>query len=886
MDGTDHERQRVLDEEAGWRHWGPYLSERAWGTVREDYSEAGEAWSYFPHDHARSRAYRWSEDGLGGVCDVRQHLCFAFAFWNGRDPILKERIFGLTGNEGNHGEDAKEYWWYLDSTPTHSWMRWRYMYAHAAFPYDDLVQESARRGRAQPEYELLDTGVFAEDRYWEITADYAKAAPEDICVRLRVRNAGPEPASLDVLPTLWFRNTWSWGIDDPRSAKPHIRALPDGAMPNAAMPSGVEAVHRVLGQRALVGDGDPELLFCDNETNAARLWGAANRSPFPKDGINDHVVAGAATVNPGRSGTKAALRYHLTVQPGAVAEIRLRISESEAASLGEEHEAVMAARQGEADEFYRVLAPGAGAQAAAVMRQALGGMLWSKQLFHYDVERWLEGDPAGPTPPPARLTGRNSSWRHLNNFDVMSMPDKWEYPWFAAWDLAFHAVALAHVDPAFAKQQLILLCREWYMHPNGQLPAYEWAFGDVNPPVHAWAALRVFEIDGAGDYDFLERVLHKLLLNFNWWVNRKDAEGRNVFEGGFLGLDNIGLFDRSASLPVDGVLEQSDGTAWMAAYCLNLLEISLTLARHDHTYEDLATKFFEHFAYIASALNDQGLWDEEDGFYYDVVKFSAGGQQPLRARSGVGLVPLFAVTVLEAETAARLPDFADRAGWFAANKPQYADVIAHCHALGQEQTRLLSVVDPERFVRILGTVLDEKEFLSDHGLRALSARHRDHPYTVELGGRQFTVDYEPGESTSGLFGGNSNWRGPVWMPINYLVVEALGRYARWFGDELKVEMPAGSGRTATIPQVMQGLADRLIGLFLDDADGRRPVFGPYEKFQTDPAWHDLLLFHEYFHGDTGQGLGASHQTGWTGLVADLVIRRATEWKAGEQDPPG
>ena len=863
----DHERQRLLDLEAGWRHWGPYLSERAWGTVREDYSEHGTAWEYFPHDHARSRAFRWSEDGLGGICDMRQYLCLAFAFWNGRDPILKERIFGLTGNQGNHGEDAKEYWWYVDSTPTHSWMRWKYMYPHAAYPYAELLAENERRGRTDPEYELLDTGIFAEDRYWEITADYAKAGPEDICIRLTVRNAGPDEASLDVLPTLWFRNTWSWGIDDPRSAKPAIRA----------MAHGLEAQHRVLGRRVLVARGAPEALFCDNETNAGRLWSVAGGSPFPKDGINDHIIAGSATVNPEGTGTKAALRYHLTVAPGATAEVRLRLTESEAANLDDEFDAVMAARQAEADDFYQALAPNAPAPEAMVMRQALAGMLWAKQLFHYDVERWLDGDPAGPTPPAARLTGRNSGWRHLNNFDVISMPDPWEYPWYAAWDLAFHTVALAHVDPEFAKQQLILLCREWYMHPNGQLPAYEWAFGDVNPPVHAWAALRVFEIDGGTDFDFLERVLHKLLLNFNWWVNRKDADGRNVFEGGFLGLDNIGPFDRSAALPVDGVLEQSDGTAWMATFCLNLLEMTLTLAAHDSTYEDLATKFFEHFAYIASALNDQGLWDEEDGFYYDVLKFSAGGQQPLRVRSSVGLIPLYAVTVLEADTAARLPDFTARVSWFATNKPQYADVIAHCHVSGSQESRLLSVVDPERLVRVLATALDEQEFLSAHGLRALSRRHRDAPFSIDLGGRSFTVDYEPGESTSGLFGGNSNWRGPVWMPINYLVVEALGRFSRWFGADFTIEMPTGSGRMLSLAQVMDDLAGRLIGLFLDGADGRRPVFGPYDKLQNDPAWHDLLLFHEYFHGDTGQGLGASHQTGWTGLVADLVIRRSQGW---------
>ncbi|MGH8896431.1 MAG: MGH1-like glycoside hydrolase domain-containing protein, partial [Egibacteraceae bacterium] len=835
------------------------LGERAWGTVREDYSEHGQAWEYFPHDHARSRAYRWSEDGLGGVCDDAQTLCLAFAFWNGRDPILKERIFGLTGNEGNHGEDAKEYWAYLDSTPTHSWMRWRYLYPQVEFPYGDLVATNRQRGRGEPEYELVDTGVFDEDRYWEVTADYAKAAPDDLCIRLRVRNAGPDEATIDVLPTLWFRNTWSWGLDDRR---PSITAK-DGRL---------VAEHHALGRMALAGDGKPELLCCENESNKVRLWGIDGSTRYPKDGIADYVLYGAGRVNPDGTGTKAALRYRLSVPGGGSVEVRLRLAGDEV-DTGGSWERVLTARAVEADAFYAELIPaGATADEAAVCRQAFAGMLWSKQFFHCDVDRWLEGDPAGPPPPAGRKLGRNAGWRHLNNHDVISMPDKWEYPWYAAWDLAFHAVALAHVDPGFAKDQLVLMCREWYMHPNGQLPAYEWAFGDVNPPVHAWAALRVFEIDGCSDYEFLERVLHKLLLNFTWWVNRKDAEDSNVFEGGFLGLDNIGPIDRSAPLPVEARLEQSDGTAWMAMYCLNLFEIALVLAEHDHAYEDLATKFFEHFAYIAAAMG--GLWDEQDSFYYDVLRCAGGGRQPLRVRSLVGLLPLCATTALGQSTLTRCAEFAGHMRWFLANKPQYAKNIDRTHRLGEHEGRLLAVVDPELRLRpILAVMLDEAEFLSRHGLRSVAASHRERPFTIEFAGVTASVDYEPGESTTGLFGGNSNWRGPVWFPVNYLLVEALGRFARYYGDDFTVEHPTGSGRELTLAEVADDLAGRLIGIFLDDERGRRPVFGGYEKFQTDPAWHDLIPFHEYFHGDTGAGLGASHQTGWTGLVADLIMRR-------------
>jgi hypothetical protein len=859
------ERERLNEVPRGrapWRHWGPYLAERAWGTVREDYSATGEAWDSFPHDHARSRAYRWNEDGLAGICDDRQTLCLALAFWNGRDPILKERIFGLTGPQGNHGEDAKEYWWYLDSTPTHSWMRWRYMYAQAEFPYGQLVQHG--RGRTEPELELVDTGIFDDGRYWEITADYAKASEEEILLRVSVRNAGPETATIDVLPTLWFRNTWSWD----GSAKPAIR-LENGVL---------AATHEALGTRYLSASGSPDALFCENETNRERLWGTPSETPYPKDGIADFVVQGTNSVNPTQTGTKAAFRYRLEVAGGETAVLELRLGEG--AGLGADFAQVMDAREREADEFYAELTPaGASADEALVLRQALAGMLWSKQFFHYDVLDWLKGDPAGPPPPASRWGGRNREWTHLNNMDVISMPDTWEYPWYAAWDLAFHCVALAHVDPEFAKAQLILMLREWYMHPNGQLPAYEWAFGDVNPPVHAWAALRVFEIAGDQDYEFLERILHKLLLNFTWWVNRKDAEGNNVFEGGFLGLDNIGPFDRS-SLPVSGRLEQSDGTAWMALYCQNLLELALLLADYDRAYEDIATKFFEHFALIASALNEKGLWSEEDGFYYDVLQ-TEGGRVPLRARSIVGLLPLAAVSTLGPETMGRLPDFMTRFDWFTTHRPEAGHVVAHMASPDHPGWRLLSIVDGDRLRRLLGAMLDPEEFLSEHGLRALSRFHEANPLRVEVDGVSATLDYEPAESTSGLFGGNSNWRGPIWFPVNFLLVNSLRTYHRYLGDGFRVEFPTGSGRELSLAQVADEVAGRLTSIFLEREDGTRPVFGGYRLFQQDPAWHDLIPFHEYFHGETGAGLGASHQTGWTGLVADLIIRRGREAAALE-----
>ncbi len=860
----DAERQRLLDDPAGWRRWGPYLSERAWGTVREDYSADGEAWDFFPHDHARSRAYRWSEDGLAGICDIRQQLCLAMAFWNGKDAILKERIFGLTGNEGNHGEDAKEYWWYLDATPSHSYLRWRYHYPQEAFPYEELLEENRARTRNDPEYELIDTGVF-DRAYWEITVEYAKADVDDICARVTVRNVGSAPATLTVLPTLWFRNTWSWGLDNRR---PSIRDHGGDLV----------AEHHDLGTIVLAASGSPRSVFCENETNVARLFDEPGGPAHPKDGIGDHVVHGAPTVNPDRVGTKASFVYTLEVPPGESTEITLRLAPSPR-DVGSEAQAILTDRGREADDFYETLAPGgATPEEMMIERQAFAGMIWSKQYYHYDVDRWLDGDPAGPTPPASRLTGRNSGWRHLDNLDVISMPDPWEYPWYASWDLAFHAVTFAHIDPEFAKNQLLTICREWYMHPNGQLPAYEWSFGDVNPPVQAWAALRIFEIDGSSDTDFLERILHKLLLNFTWWVNRKDAVGNNLFEGGFLGLDNIGPIDRSAHFP-GGYIEQSDGTSWMAMYCLNMLQIALILAAERPVYEDIATKFFEHFAYIALAMGQ--LWDDHDGFYYDVFRSSSGDQVPIRARSVVGLISLFGTMTLDDATIARLPDFATRMEWFLTNKPEYADVLAHVRAAKGPSGHLFAVVSPERLRRILDVMLDEQEFLSPYGLRALSAIHRDQPLVIEIGGVTSTVDYEPAESTSALFGGNSNWRGPIWFPTNYLIIDALRRFAGFFGDEFTVEHPKGSGTNLTLTEVADDLTDRLVSIFRADSSGRRPVFGKYERFQTDPAWHDQIFFHEYFHGDTGAGLGASHQTGWTGLVADLIATRASRVTEGQ-----
>jgi len=860
------ERLRLQQADSGeqpWRAWGPYLAERAWGTVREDYSEHGTAWDYFPHDHARSRAYRWNDDGMAGICDERQTFCFALALWNGSDPILKERMFGLGGDGGNHGEDAKEYWWYQDSTPTHSWMTWRYHYPQAAFPYDELVRVNGHRSREEPEYELIDTGVFAEDRYWAVTVDYAKAEVDDMCIVVTVANRGPDEATLHVLPTLWFRNTWSWGATN--------RPVPV----IAGTPGRLHGLHRGLGSITLEGAGSPPALMCDNETNAQRLWGQPGATLFPKDGINDFVVAGAPTINPAGVGTKGALHYVVTLGPGETRSIRLRLARTDEppAPLDLDFSGILDRRRVEADEFFASVIPaGASAEEAAVARQGIAGLMWAKQFYHFDVKQWLAGDQASAPPPPGRRYGRNNAWWHMNSFDVISMPDPWEYPWYAAWDLAFHCVSIARVDPGFAKSQLLLLLREWYMHPNGQIPAYEWAFGDVNPPVHAWAALQVFEIDGGRDHDFLARIMHKLLLNFTWWVNRKDVGGNNVFEGGFLGLDNVGPFDRSAALPVAGVLEQSDGTGWMAMYALNLLDMSIRLALHDRAYEDMATKFFEHFAYIAEAAYRQGLWDDEDCFFYDVLRLPDGHRMPLKARSIVGLLPLAATTRLSAGTLSRLPELGARLRWMLANQSEYGDVISarRLSADGRQQ-RLLSMVGQDQLLRILARMLDPEEFLSAYGLRTLSRSHLEKPFTVSLGGSDFTVGYEPAESTSGLFGGNSNWRGPVWMPVNYLLIEALREFAGFYGPDLMAEYPTGSGVKVSLTEIADDLSRRLISLFTPDASGRRPIYGANETLQTHPDWKDLIAFPEYFHGDNGAGLGAWHQTGWTALVVDLIL---------------
>lgn len=857
-----------------WKRWGPYLSERAWGTVREDYSQYGTAWDAFPHDHARSKAYRWGEDGLAGICDRHQAICFALALWNGRDPILKERLFGLTGNEGNHGEDVKEYYFYLDSTPTHSYMKYLYKYPQAEFPYGRLVDENRRRGRDAPEYELLDTGVFNEDRYFDIVVEYAKASAEDILIRISAVNRGPDRAQLHLLPTLWFRNTWSWNHDAPRPSLRRAKNLEGKA-------AAIEVNHPYYGLRWLYCEDLPALLFTDNDTNSQRLYEADNDTPYVKDGINEYIVHGAKeAVNPKPVGTKAAAHYPLTLGPGETATVRLRFTDTEVLLTGEEplsadFHRIFSERQREADEFYAsVIPPDLSLDARNVMRQAFAGLLWSKQFYHYVVSQWLTGDPALPPPPQERLHGRNHEWTHLYNADVISMPDKWEYPWYAAWDLAFHCLPLALVDSDFAKQQLVLMLREWYMHPNGQLPAYEWAFGDVNPPVHAWAAWRVYKIEkkrrGRGDQAFLERVFHKLLLNFTWWVNRKDTEGRNVFQGGFLGLDNIGIFDRSQPLPTGGHIEQADGTSWMAMYTLNLLAIAMELAHDNPAYEDVASKFWEHFIHIAYAMNTLGLWDEADGFYYDVLHLPDDRHVPMKVRSMVGLIPLFAVETLDAELLDRLPSFKRRLEWFLDHRPDLTQGCACMRTPGQETRRLLSIANPERLRRVLALMLDEREFLAPYGIRAISRYHQDQPFTLTVDGMEHRVNYEPAESSTGLFGGNSNWRGPIWFPVNYLIIESLQKFHYYLGDNYKVECPTGSGRMMTLWEVAAELSRRLSRIFLRGPDGRRPVYGATQTFQQDPHWRNLVLFYEYFHGDNGAGIGASHQTGWTGLVAKLM----------------
>jgi len=899
MNAEEKRLEESRDRKGHWKRWGPYLSERQWGTVREDYSEYGTAWDFFPHDHARSRTYRWGEDGILGISDRRQLVCFALAMWNGKDPILKERLFGLTGNEGNHGEDVKEYYFYLDSTPTHSYMRGLYKYPQGEFPYGKLVEENRWRGKNEHEYELLDTGVFDEDRYFDVLTEYAKGSVEDLLIKITATNRGPVEAELALLPTVWFRNTWSWGQDDYRPQARASQSLGFKRERGTVGSTAIELEHKAYGKRWLLCEGEPELLFTDNETNAKKLFGSENRTPYVKDGINDYVVHGNQNaVNPAQSGTKAAALYNLSIAPGASVTVRLRFTDQEpkvarmsaprlvlaqapkTELFGQAFESIFSARQKEADEFYAERAPkDVSEDARNVQRQAFAGLLWSKQFYHFDVRTWLEGDPAGPPSPESRKKGRNREWSNLYNADVISMPDKWEYPWYAAWDLAFHCIPLAQVDPDFAKEQLTLLLREWYMHPNGQLPAYEWAFGDVNPPVHAWAAWRVYKIEkrmrGKADREFLESTFHKLLLNFTWWVNRKDAEGMNIFQGGFLGLDNIGVFDRSAPLPTGGHLEQSDGTSWMGMYCLNMLAIALELARENPAYESVASKFLEHFVHIAHAMNHRSgegveLWDKEDGFYYDVLHLPNGERHYLKVRSLVGLIPLLAVETLEPDIVDKLPSFKRRMQWFIDNHPDAANHIEVTEVDGKGTRRLLSLVNREQLGSVARYLLDESEFFSPYGIRAISRFHKDNPYVMSVNGNNHRVDYEPAESSTGLFGGNSNWRGPIWFPINFLLIESLQKFHYFYGDGLSVELPTGSGERASLWDAAAEISRRLTRIFLRADDGRRPVFGGLQKFQTESEWGDHIYFHEYFHGDNGAGIGASHQTGWTGLVAKLI----------------
>ena len=885
-----------------WKRWGPYLSERQWGTVREDYSPYGTAWEYFPHDHARSRAYRWGEDGIGGISDRHQMICFGLAMWNGRDPILKERLFGLTGHQGNHGEDVKEYYFYLDSTPTHSYMQMLYKYPQAEFPYDALIAENSRRDRTKPEFELMDTGVFAENRYFDVFVEYAKADVEDILIKIIVVNRGPETATLHLLPSLWFRNTWSWGKDDRR---PTIRKT--ASLDNCQC---AEMQHWQYGKRWLLCAGQPQLLFTENQTDYERIFNIKNPTPFVKDAFHEYLIhKNQAAINPQQIGTKMAAYYPLTLGSGDSTTLKLRLTDMDplgakksvskklgaipsqahtdsieevpgANDFGTGFDRLFDLRQKEADDFYASRVPkDISEDARSVMRQALSGMLWSKQFYHYDVLTWLTGDPTQPPPPEERWNGRNKDWTQLYNDDIVSMPDKWEYPWYAAWDLAFHCVSLAIIDPDFAKDQLVLLLREWYMNPSGQLPAYEWAFSDVNPPVHAWAAWRVYKIErrvrGVADRAFLEKVFHKLLLNFTWWVNRKDPDGSNIFQGGFLGLDNIGVFDRSAPLPTGGHLEQSDGTSWMGMYCLNMLAIALELAKEDPAYEDIASKFFEHFVYIAHAMNNFGshaksLWDEEDGFYYDVLHLPNGEDHFLKVRSMVGLIPLFAVETLEPEVIDKLPGFKRRMQWFIDNHPDVPDHIDMSQTSPRGTRLLLSLVSKKQLGRVLSRMLDESEFLSPYGVRALSRYHKEHPYELRFNGTVNSVNYEPAESATGTFGGNSNWRGPIWFPVNYLLVESLQKYHHYYGEDFKLPCPTGSNNQTDLWQVAAEISRRLTHIFLRDDKGRRPVYGDAEVFQSDPYWRDLVLFYEFFHGDNGAGLGANHQTGWTGLVAKMI----------------
>ncbi len=867
------EKQRLIedrDKVKNWRQWGPYLAERQWGTVREDYSANGDAWNYISHDMARSKAYRWGEEGIAGISDENQLLCLALSLWNKKDPILKERFFGLTNPEGNHGEDVKEIYYYLDSTPTHSYMRMLYKYPQNEYPYAHLVEESKRRGKHDREFELTDTNIFANNRYFDVAIEYAKADVSDMLMRITVTNRGPEAAAIELLPTLWFRNTWAWGYD---ATRPEIYLDDKGIM---------KASHKQLGSYYFYCEGKHEALFCENDTNTWRLHQHFQPGTF-KDGINDYIIFNyPAAINKVNKGTKAAYRIDLNLKAGESKSIRLRLVSRFHQKPFQQFDQIFKTAKSEADIYYADLQKDISSEEEKmIQRQALAGMLWSKQFYYYDLDVWLRGDPHQPPPPAERRRGRNSEWDHLHNADIISMPDKWEYPWYAAWDLAFHAIPLAMIDPEFAKKQLLLLTKEWYMHPNGQLPAYEWAFGDVNPPVHAWAAWRVFKIDsklqdGKHDRKFLEEIFHKLLLNFTWWVNKKDESGNNIFQGGFLGMDNIGVFDRSSThLPTGGYIEQSDGTSWMAMYTLNLLRMALELAKENPTYQSMATKFFEHFLYIAGAManvNNEGinLWDEEDEFFYDVLHLPNNERLKLKVRSMVGLIPLFAVEVLDEEIFQKMPEFTERLDWFLQNRPDLANLISRWGDRGKNQRHLLSLLRGHRMKRLLKRMLDEKEFLSPYGVRALSRHHLDNPYVLHANGSQFSVRYQPGESDSYLFGGNSNWRGPVWFPVNYLIIESLQRFHHYYGDDFKVEHPTGSGNMLTLREIASELSQRLIGMFKTNAEGKRPIYGDTDLFQSDPEFKNHLLFYEYFDGDTGRGLGASHQTGWTGLVAKLI----------------
>jgi hypothetical protein len=876
--GSNSETVRLQETRTSkipWRKWGPYLSERQWGTVREDYSKDGNAWDYFSHDQARSRAYHWGEDGLAGISDEKQLLCFSLGLWNGRDPILKERLFGLTNSESNHGEDVKEYYFYLDSTPTHSYMKYLYKYPQPAFPYEDLVATSKRRSRGDMEYELLDTGIFNSDRYFDVFVEYAKQTPEDILIQISVCNRGPEPAAIHILPTLWFRNTWTWWPD---AAKPFLKEITSRNGYRS-----VAASHSQLGERYLYCEEDIPLLFTENETNNERIFGTRNASPYVKDGINNYIVQGNQdAINPGNLGTKAAAHYSVTVDAGQTAAVRLRLSDLAPTAMGDPFKSfaeIMDARRNEADEFYQAITPERiSKDEARVMRQALAGMLWSKQYFGFDVDKWLVEHGEDPMRPSSREI-RNSEWSHMINENVISMPDKWEYPWFAAWDLAFHTIALSTVDVDFAKEQLDLMLQEFFLHPTGQIPAYEWNFSDVNPPVHAWATIFLYRTEqalkGKGDLDFLKRSFAKLMLNFSWWVNRKDRFGKNLFEGGFLGLDNIGVFDRSAPLPTGGHLEQADGTAWVSLFCQNMLEISMELASHDSFFEDMATKFAEHFLWIAHAMNHvgtDGMWDEEDGFYYDVLRLPDGSATRLKVRSIVGLLPLCATTVIEPWQRERVPGVTRVLKERLRRRPELFQSIHPTGPghLGYGDRGIVALVNPERLRRILTRMLDENEFLSPYGIRALSRYHAEHPYVFNAGGQQHRVNYLPAESDTGMFGGNSNWRGPIWMPVNALLIRALLSFYSYYGDNFKIECPTGSGNLMNLFEVAREVGNRLTRIFLQDKSGRRPVYGATEKFQTDPHWKDYILFYEYFHGDNGAGLGASHQTGWTGVVAKLI----------------